>query len=90
MDNTRLNFIKELHNEADKKAASSTYDDTNRVREIIQELFFAGHTDWLIEQAEKVEKLEQEIIVLKEDRGMLERDIFERVTEDAIEKNQKK
>ncbi len=90
MDNTRLKLIKELHNEADKKAASSAYDDINRVKDIAQELFYAAHTDWLIEQAEKVEKLEQEIIVLKEDRGMLEREILERATEDVIENTQKK
>ena len=51
------------------------------------------HAEWyekeikcLIEQAEKVEKLEQDIIVLKEDRGMLERELLERATEDVLEK----
>ena len=50
------------------------------------------HAEWyekeikcLIEQAEKVEKLEQDIIVLKEDRGMLERELLERATEDVLE-----
>lgn len=63
MGDPRLKFIKDLHNEATEKAPSSAYADIDRVRDILQELFYAEHTDWLIEQAEKVERYEE---VLKE------------------------
>lgn len=38
---------------------------------------------------EENEQLKQEIIVLKEDRGMLEREVIEMIVEDIIEKTTK-
>lgn len=58
MFKNRLEEIKALHDEANQKASSNAYDDIDRVKDILQELFQEEHTDWLIEQAEKVEGLE--------------------------------
>lgn len=60
---TRLEEIKKLHEEA-VKSSQIAFDtgscaEEDNVKDILNDLFQKQHTDWLIEQAEKVERLEK-------------------------------
>ncbi|WP_163526629.1 hypothetical protein [Halobacillus ihumii] len=59
IDLKRLEAIKEIHNKAIK--VSEEGDIRMELGDILGELFTKKHTDWLIEQAEKVESLQQQL-----------------------------
>lgn len=61
---TRLEEIKKLHEEA-VKSSQIAFDtgscaEEDKVKDILGDLFQKEHTDWLIEQAEKLEKIREE------------------------------
>jgi hypothetical protein len=60
---TKLEEIKKLHEEA-VKSSQIAFDtgscaEEDNVKDILSDLFQKQHTDWLIEQAELVEKLKE-------------------------------
>ena len=65
MYQNRLEEIKEIHEKANQAyesyESSSACADENTIKDSLSTLFYEEHTDWLIEQTEKLQKIEYEI-----------------------------
>lgn len=72
--NKNLKEIKEIHHQADKAYHS---DDFERMREFIEVLFLEEYTDWLIEQAEKLEKVKN----LVDDENLTESETMNKISQ---------
>ena len=63
MYKNRLEEIKEIHQEANEAynrfESSSACADQNVIGDSLNTLFYEEHTDWLIEQAEKLEEIRE-------------------------------
>lgn len=61
----RLEEIKEIHDKANQAYedldSSNACADEDIIKDNLSTLFYEEHTDWLIEQAEKLQKIEYEI-----------------------------
>jgi hypothetical protein len=55
----QLEQIKELHDKANSLYPTNKIDDKEKATKLVMNLFEYRHTDWLIEQAEKLEKVEK-------------------------------
>lgn len=55
----QLEEIKKIHDQANSLYPSNNHEDVSKAEELVMQLFGDEHTDWLIEQTEKFEKLEK-------------------------------
>lgn len=91
MSKTRLEKIKEIHEEANEAYSrfdsSSAYADQDIITDNLNTLFYEEHTDWLIDQADKAERYEKVLkqIAYGEIKGWSGSDVLSKVRDIANE-----
>lgn len=61
---TQLKEIKKIHEKANDLFNEDSFSNREEIMEVLYELFTEEHTDWLIEQAEILEKTNAELEII--------------------------